>query len=351
MENLDYKIFNNLDAELESIWKSFEKNSYNFIFQKYDFIKDYTINRKSQYFFIVIYLKKKVICILPLEIKNKFSFKILCWVGSKEFDYCGPLITDFDKIGISQRDFKTIWSNILKKIGNFDIVYLDKQKEKFDLIINPFHRYLNSDFHSYTYSIQLPDSVDNYFEGIEDKKFKGEFLRTEKKLSNEHVVEIKNIQKEEQSFKPSDIIKQKIKNLKKNNKKHFLDRDLMNKFDNFYSNHKDIVKLSTLKLNQHLVAANLGFTYKKTFYYFMPTIYDDTYNKFSPGKVVISFLIKYAISEKIKEFDFGLGDEKYKSYWSNRKNKLNRHLDYKTFKGWLIYSFVKLYFKLKLILK
>ena len=65
----------------------------------------------------------------------------------------------------------------------------------------------------------------------------------------------------------------------------------------------------------------------------MPAIYDDTYNKFSPGKVVISFLIKYAISEKLKEFDFGLGDEKYKSYWSNRKNKLYRHLDYKTFKG------------------
>ena len=68
MENLDYKIFNNLDAELEGIWKSFEKYSHNFIFQKYDFIKEYTINRNSQYFFIVIYLKKKVICILPLEI-------------------------------------------------------------------------------------------------------------------------------------------------------------------------------------------------------------------------------------------------------------------------------------------
>ena len=130
MENLDYKIFNSLDTELENIWKSFEKYSHNFIFQKYDFIKDYTIDRKSHYFFIVIYLKKKIICILPLEIKNKFSLKILCWVGSKEFDYCGPLISDFDKIGITQKDFKNIWSNILKKIGNFDIVYLDKQKDK-----------------------------------------------------------------------------------------------------------------------------------------------------------------------------------------------------------------------------
>ena len=71
MENLDYKIFNNLDAEIESIWKSFEKESHNFIFQKYDFIKDYTINRKSQYFYIVLethkidhlqhYLKSKLL--------------------------------------------------------------------------------------------------------------------------------------------------------------------------------------------------------------------------------------------------------------------------------------------------
>ena len=351
MEKIDYKIYYKLDNELESIWKSFEKISHNFIFQKYDFIKDYTINSKSQYFFIVIYFEKKVICILPLEIKKKFNLKILCWVGSKEFDYCGPLISDFDKIGINQKDFKNIWFDILKKIKNFDIVYLDKQKEKIDLIINPFYKYLNSDFHSYTYSINLPQNIDDYFECIEDKKFKGEFLRTEKKLLNEYVVEIKNIQKEEQSIKPSNIIKQKIKNLEKNNTKHFLDNDIMNKFDKFYESHKDIVKISTLKLNQHLIAANLGFNYKKTFYYFMPTIYDNNYNKFSPGKVVISFLIKYSISEKLKEFDFGLGDEKYKKYWSNKKSKLNRHLDYKTFKGWLIYLLIKLYFKFKLILK
>ena len=62
----------------------------------------------------------------------------MCWVGSKEFDYCGPLISDFDKIGIGQKDLENIWSNILKKIGNFDIVYLDKQKEKFDFINKSF---------------------------------------------------------------------------------------------------------------------------------------------------------------------------------------------------------------------
>ena len=82
MENLDYKIFNYLDTELESIWKSFEKDSHNFIFQKYDFIKDYTINRKSQYFFIVIYLKKRLSVFYLLKLKINLVLKFC--VGSDQ---------------------------------------------------------------------------------------------------------------------------------------------------------------------------------------------------------------------------------------------------------------------------
>ena len=351
IKKIDYKIFNNLDDDLAQIWKSFEKDSHYFIFQKFDFIKDYTINNNSEFYFVVLYFEKKVIGVLPLEVKKKFSFKILCWVGSREFDYCGPLISDFDKIGIKQKDFKSIWLDILKKIGKFDVIYLDKQKEKFDFVLNPFSKYLNTDFHSFTYSIDLPKNIDDYFERIEDKKFKGEFLRTEKKLFSEHKVELKNIPNEDNSLKPRDIIKQKISNLKKNNKKHFLDNGIINKYEKFYENHKDIVKISTLKLNDNLVAANLGFNYKKTFYYYMPTIYNTNFKKYSPGKVIISFLIRYAISEKLKNFDFGLGDEKYKKYWSNKTDKLNRHLDYKTFKGWLVYLLIKFYLKCRLVLK
>ena len=351
IKKIDYKIFNNLNDDLAQIWKSFEKDSHCFVFQKFDFIKDYTINNNSEYYFVVLYFEKKVISILPLEVKKKFSLKILCWVGSREFDYCGPLISDFDKIGIKQKDFKSIWLDILKRIGKFDVIYLDKQKEKFDFVLNPFSKYLNTDFHSFSYSIELPKNIDDYFERIEDKKFKGEFLRTEKKLFSEHKVELKNIPNEDNSLKPRDIIKQKITNLKKNNKKHFLDNSIMNKYDKFYESHKDIVKISTLKLNDNLVAANLGFNYKKTFYYYMPTIYNANFKKYSPGKVIISFLVRYAISEKLKNFDFGLGDEKYKKYWSNKTDKLNRYLDYKTFKGWLVYLLIKSYFKFRLVLK
>ena len=61
MENLDYKIFNSLDTELENIWKSFEKDSHNFVFQKYDFIKDYTIDRKSHYLLSIQTFKSLVL--------------------------------------------------------------------------------------------------------------------------------------------------------------------------------------------------------------------------------------------------------------------------------------------------
>ena len=91
-------------------------------------------------------------------------------------------------------------------------------------------------------------------------------------------------------------------------------------------------------------------------YFSLAEIYNDViinenFKKYSPGKVIISFLVRYAISEELKNFDFGLGDEKYKKYWSNKTDKLNRYLDYKTFKGWLVYLLIKSYFKFRLVLK
>ena len=104
-EALRFKIFNNINEDLENLWQEFENNNIHHFFQKIQYIK-YQMNKKNnQYFFVIIYFKEKIIAILPLEIENKFSIRILQWIGTSESDYCGAIFQNFENIGIDKKIF------------------------------------------------------------------------------------------------------------------------------------------------------------------------------------------------------------------------------------------------------
>ena len=73
----------------------------------------------------------------------------------------------------------------------------------------------------------------------------------------------------------------------------------------------------------------------------------EDFEKYSPGRILISLLIKWSISKKLKFFDFTLGDESYKKSWSNDSSEYFNHVSSKSFLG-LIFVFL---FKLKYLIK
>ena len=73
----------------------------------------------------------------------------------------------------------------------------------------------------------------------------------------------------------------------------------------------------------------------------------DYFNKFSPGKLLLDYLINEAIQNKLNKFDFGYGDENYKKYWSNENIYISSYINYKTIKGFLVYCLIKIYLTFK----
>ena len=118
-------------------------------------------------------------------------------------------------------------------------------------------------------------------------------------------------------------------------------------FNKFKERNSNMVKITILKVNGELVGANLGLILKSRFYYYMPVLFSEKFNKYSPGKVLISYLIEWSINNKIDFFDFGLGDENYKKYWSNFNENLFRYFEFRTFKGLVAYLFIKFYLLIK----
>ncbi len=79
--------------------------------------------------------------------------------------------------------------------------------------------------------------------------------------------------------------------------------------------HKGWLRLSYLTVDGEWVSAVYGYTYNRRFYG-VTIARDLRYSKYSIGHIHIMHLVKGAIAENMKEFDFLRGVEPYKFYWT-----------------------------------
>ena len=314
LENLNIKIFSDFNQELENIWINFEKESEHYFFQTFKWQKLWfnqmvKFNNKLFNYTIVIQNNNETILILPFYIKKIFIFKILSWSGFPFSDYNAPLI----KKGIKYDStiFNSIWKLIQSKNNkSYNCIYFDNQPEFIKNIFNPFIILPNTKKNNLYYGLNL-----NEISSIN----KNEIINT--KYQNNRLKKIGNL-----TFKVANALNEKKKILSfiiKKKGDQFLKTNAFNIFK-IESNKFFFIKnslrlnanLSYLTFNNVIIAANMGYVYDKCFYYILPT-YDVNYKKYSPGKILLSELLKYSKNEKLSYFDFTIGSEKYKTNWSN----------------------------------
>jgi len=83
-----------------------------------------------------------------------------------------------------------------------------------------------------------------------------------------------------------------------------------------------LVHFSELRLDGNPISWHLGFIGADRFYYYLPTI-EPEYSKFSPGKVHLLKCVEEAIRLKLSIYDHLLGEESYKSGWTNKLERLS----------------------------
>ena len=347
-----YKIFSHFSPECEKIFKDIEKNSFLNFFQNFKYLKTLIRNSENKIKIIIIYKQNLALAILPLEIKKYFTFKVLQWIGTGYADYCNPILLKNFNIILEKKNFIEIWNQILKDIGNFDLIFLNNQLSKIEKTLNPFVNYLSKLSLSKVYLIELPDSFDAYLNEIKekDKKYHYEIHRT--MIKNKKLNEISSVNFIVQdSFTNNINFKEIIELKKKYLSRQKLKNDFSQKFVDLY---EELIKEKntrfvsmSLKIQDKIISNCFGFIYNETFYYYIPTILSSEFNRFKPGKILILEIIKWCIQNDIKKFDFGLGNEKYKKHFSNKQVSMYKHLSYYTLKGLIFYVGAIVFLKIK----
>ena len=101
-----------------------------------------------------------------------------------------------------------------------------------------------------------------------------------------------------------------------------------------------------MQLNNVIIAAHSGYIYKNICYYLFP-VYDNNYNKYSPGKILLKKIIDDSKLKSLNYFDLTIGSENYKKDYSNFKFNSARVLKACSLKG----SFYIFLFKIRETLK
>ena len=344
---LKFKIFKELDSECKHLWKKLEQHSVSDYFQTYDYheklISNYDLKRLN---IVVIFYNNEPIALFPFFIKKYYFLKFLQFIGTKYSDYCNPLIhQDFNK-NLDKKIFNNLWNNIVKNIENFDIFFLNNQLGKIQDFKNPFVHYLDSIKFSNIFRINLQENFVEYKKNILeiDKDHHYEIHRTllkKNKLENTHklIFEIKNL--ENTHIKLEKLIETKIKTILNKKERINLDINFSNIFNSLSKKYSKTFFVSTLKVDGEIISACFCIYFQDTFYYLIPVIFSKKFEKYKIGKILILELIDWCTKKKIKTFDFGLGSEKYKKYFSNFSLDLFRYVYFNSFKGFIFYLFLK----------
>lgn len=349
-----YKIFDSVTKECEEIFNTKEvKLNYTF-FQHIEYIKEITKYNKSKLKIVVIYNDNLVLTILPFEIKKYFFVKVLQWIGTEYSDYCNPILSKNLQSNFNKKDFLDTWKLILNEIKNdLDLVFLNKQLALINDQPNPFVAYFKTSKFSIIYHINLNNNFDDYKEKIKnkDKKHAYEIHRTI--IKYEKLKEIsKNleilIQDSDHDFIDFDkIIEEKKEQLYKKNINNKLDNNFKKIFKNLIRLKQVKFYLISLISDDKTLSRCFGFVYDNTFYYYIPTVLSNSFSNFKLGKILILQIIQWCTKNNISKFDFGLGSEKYKKYFSNKQISLHRYLKSLSFKGSLLYGVILIIFKIK----
>jgi len=326
---MNYKviIFSKFDKELSLIWKALEKECDHYVFQSYDWlanwyktigISNYNILPK-----IIVVSKNSIpIALLPLGIRKSLGARVLEFLGGDQSDYNAPLI--LPKYS-TLRKSKNIWEIIKDQLPVHDIQSFSNLPSKINQSDNTIIHLWKCRYVYDSHYCSLPKTWKSYCDNISSKILndsKRQFRRLEKKGNLEFLIASNN---DEYNFFISSMFKQKRKRYQKTGAIDILSVEATRLFyKEFYKflNFKKLIHLSVLRLNNEIIATHWGITYKKRFYFLLPTYADGEWSKYSAGRLLQQKLIEWAINNNFEIFDFTIGNEAYKKSWCNHSMEI-----------------------------
>lgn len=285
------------------------------------FLKD------TELLIILLYQKDNLVGIAPL-LCRKEKWRGLYMVNKIEL--IGNIVSPVRSFIFAEFDYKKRTEHYVALLSFFrkyewDVFELDAF---YDPIINlsEIRRLItktgirNDCYHcfNYYYLDEIPETWVQYFNS-RSKRHRKNLRRYRRRLEEKGSVSVEIVNDPEDTPRCVDL--------------HYLIREKSwKKYDKNSAFHRDLFKFASLEgwlkccvfmLNEEPVASKIIFVQDRHAY-FISTVYDIAYKKYSPGNFIHSEATKYLIdTDKVVEMNFLYGDEGHKKEWLEKKAERN----------------------------
>lgn len=337
--DLQVYIYHSFDAKLEGIWRSLEDSCDHFVFQSYEWLSHWqrTVGRNSygiEPSVVVVSDSRRPLALFPFGIRRTGGVRVLEFLGGEQNDYNAPLILP----EVSEPDqFRALWNTMLDSLPGHDVRYFTRMPQQLGNLQNPILGIAPSFCEGVAYAATLPDSWEIFRQRL-PARFQKDNARMIRRLSEmgqfEFVIastasEFGNIVEAVLTQKERQYTETGARNIFSDINTCSFYRELRSAIER-----KGDIHLSALILNGDILAAHFGMVYRDRFYYLLPSFARGALEKFSPGRLLLENLVQWAISHRLKIFDFTCGGESYKQMWCDLEMPFYRSVQPLTLRGY-----------------
>jgi CelD/BcsL family acetyltransferase involved in cellulose biosynthesis len=268
--------------------------------------------------------------VFPLAIERRGGARRLTWLGSHLSDYNAPLLSPAFASQAGE-SFEHLWSRILTRLRaeprhRFDIVDLPKMPETVAGIANPFMQLAVRRNPSNAYIAELGTDWESYYAGRRSAATRKKERQQLRQLGEHGEVRFVEAADPEDAARTVDVlIRQKSAALTKMGVASFLTRPGCRDFlvdivaDPAL---RSVVHVSRLEVGDVLAAASVGLQTSDCYYLVLSSYQEGMLSRFGPGRIHLNHLLRRAVGQGLRRFDFTIGNETYKLDWSDRESPL-----------------------------
>lgn len=313
---------------LRNIWDNLaEKQGPYKIFLSYEWFYIWLKNflEENKLLILLIHRENEIIAIAPFLMKRE-RFK---GVFVKKIELIGNVYSPFRYFLIKEENNKEkgeillfLFNFLSKKVKEWDIIDLSAIPEEnnwFNLVITTIEEkglnYLEYFCFGDWYLDEINFSGDEYFNNL-PKKIKKDILYCKRRLEKMGKCEFRLIRNGNNIEDYMDLYYQVYS--KSWQKRESVGPNFHRELAKIAINN-DWLRLGFLLFEDSPIASQFWVS-DNGVAYILKTVYDQEYKKFSPGKILTSEMIKYAIDvDGVKALDYVQGDEAYKEDWTPKR--------------------------------
>lgn len=272
----------------------------------------------SPFFVTVTDESDRSLLLLPLGLERRHGVRVLSFLDGGVADYNAPVVFPGAE-QLSESAIRLVWKLLRDTLPPFDLAVFDKMPEQVAGLRNPLSVLATSRYPNSGHAMTLSGTWTEYSKNrLPRRQDSGRKRRRLEKLGTLKF-EIAETPEHADIFLEA-MIRQKTRRFRETGAADDFKRPGYRAFFpeiTRRSGSQGPVHLSVLKLDDEILAAHWGYVAGKRFYYLMPSFEGGNWNRYSAGRLHLEALLAWFFDQGIEFFDFGIGDDSYKSEFSD----------------------------------